>query len=104
MTDVQLNGLNSKYIKERLKEDKEKENPEKVKIRDDYMKQVSDWQKKGLPRDAAFAKVALDKIVEEIKKTPKEDVNKLDELDNMFRDVQRNNTRSKYIQNILNLE
>lgn len=104
MTDVQLNGLNSKYIKNKLEEEKKTKNPEKVKAKEEYMNEVSDWQKKGLPRDAAFAKVALDKIVEEIKKTPEDDVQKLDELDNAFRDVQKNNVRSKYIQNILNIE
>lgn len=108
--DIQKNGLKAKYFKDHAKEyglssdENKTENPDKIKAKEEYMNEVSDWQKKGLPRDAAFAKVALDRIVKEIKKTPKDDVQKLDELDDMFRDVQLNNTRSKYIQNILNLE
>ena len=46
-------------------------NEAKIKAKEEYMNEVSDWQKKGLPRDAAFAKVALDRIVKEIKKTKK---------------------------------
>lgn len=108
--DIQKNGLKAKYFKDHAKEyglssdENKTENSDKIKAKEEYMNEVSDWQKKGLPRDAAFAKVALDRIVKEIKKTPKDDVQKLDELDDMFRDVQLNNTRSKYIKNILDIE
>ena len=56
---------------------------------------VADWIDRGLPRDAAYSKVAIDEIIKEIKNT--DDPERLEELGDAMRDVQMNQENSKWI-------
>lgn len=56
---------------------------------------VADWRDRGLPRDAAYSKVAIDEIIKEIKNT--DDPKRLEELGDAMRDVQMNKENSKWI-------
>lgn len=56
---------------------------------------VADWIDRGLPKDAAYAKVAIDEIIKEIKNT--DDPERLEELSDAMRDVQMNQENSKWI-------
>lgn len=64
---------------------------------------VQDWQDRGLDRRAAFAQVAIDEIIEELKniQNRKEvqpgDLKKLSELTEAITDVQRNGENSKWV-------
>ena len=64
---------------------------------------VQDWQDRGLDRRAAFAQVAIDEIIEELKniqnrkEVQQGDSKRLSELAEAISDVQRNGENSKWV-------
>lgn len=90
--DIQKNGTKAEYFKEHA-EEYGLESPQANK---DYKSEVKRALKMGLPADAAYAKVAMDSIEEELKTTKDEDARK--ELIRQYRDVQMHNIGSEYIQ------
>lgn len=102
-TDVQLNGLKSKYVKQRMEEDYKNsdEGKEKAKRKEEFESKMKKFKSWGLDNRAAAASVAIDEIENQIRNTPDNDKKKLEELAALRTDVQLNGLNSKYIKEIL---
>lgn len=102
-TDVQLNGLKSKYVKQRMEEDYKNsdEGKEKAKRKEEFESKMKKFKSWGLDNRAAAASVAIDEIENQIRDTPDNDKKKLEELAALRTDVQLNGLNSKYIKEIL---
>lgn len=95
MRDIQINGEQSKYIKERLTQGNKAAETEKSDPK--HKKELDNLMKIGFDRRAAFAKVALDEISERL--DTEKDKGIREKLFEDMRDVQINGLNAKYFEN-----